>query len=306
MRSLPVFLYELREMNVPSGFRLPRLECANGGSTCGHRGRGVCGPDGGEEAGAGAVRLTVIDRRNHHLFQPLLYQVATAALSPAQIASPIRRILSRYPNVEVLLGEVERVETEKKQVVLKDGSAIGYDYLIVATGATHSYFGHGEWEKDAPGLKSIEDALTIRRRFLLAFERAEREKDLEARRAELTFVIVGGGPTGVELAGAMIEIARDTIPRDFRAIDTTTTRVILVEANDRLLGGFPLDLAQRAARDLAGLGVELRLSCRVTGIDSRCDGATGRERGKGRGGECDLGGGGGGFGAGEEFGGAAG
>jgi NADH dehydrogenase len=224
------------------------------------------------------IRLTLVDRRNHHVFQPLLYQVATAALSPAQIAAPIRRILSRYRNAEVLLGEVARVDVDQRQVVLTDGAAIGYDYLILAPGATHSYFGHEEWAAAAPGLKTIEDALTIRTRFLLAFERAEREKDPEARRAELTFVIVGGGPTGVELAGAMIEIARSTIPRDFRAIDTTSSRVILVEAMDRVLGGYPKDLSDRAAQDLRSLGVEVRLNCRVTDIDQR--GVTVQQDGK--------------------------
>jgi NADH dehydrogenase len=224
------------------------------------------------------IRLTLIDRRNHHVFQPLLYQVATAALSPAQIAAPIRRILSRYRNAEVLLGEVGRVDIDQRRVVLTDGAAIAYDYLILAPGATHSYFGHEQWAAAAPGLKTIEDALTIRRRFLLAFERAEREKDPEARRAELTFVIVGGGPTGVELAGAMIEIARSTIPSDFRTIDTTTTRVILVEAMDRVLGGYPKDLSEHAAADLRSLGVEVRLNCRVTDIDER--GVTVQQDGK--------------------------
>lgn len=213
------------------------------------------------------VRITLVDRRNHHVFQPLLYQVATAALSPAQIAAPIRKVLSRHRNVEVLMDEAERIEPGARAVHLRDGT-LRYDYLIVAAGATHSYFGHEEWAPYAPGLKSIEDALTIRRRFLLAFERAERERELGARRPELTFVIVGGGPTGVELAGAMIEIARDTIPRDFRSIDTKTSRVILIEAEDRLLAAFPKDLGERARRDLEKLGVELRLQCRVTDIDA--------------------------------------
>jgi NADH:quinone reductase (non-electrogenic) len=213
------------------------------------------------------VKITLIDRRNHHVFQPLLYQVATAALSPAQIAAPIRKVLSRQRNVEVLMDEVEAIEPEARAVRLRDG-AISYDYLIVAAGATHSYFGHEDWAPYAPGLKSIEDALTIRRRFLLAFERAERERELGSPKGELTFVIVGGGPTGVELAGAMIEIARDTIPRDFRSIDTKTSRVILIEAEDRLLAAFPLDLGERARRDLEKLGVEVQLKCRVTEIDA--------------------------------------
>jgi NADH dehydrogenase len=214
------------------------------------------------------VRVTLIDRRNHHLFQPLLYQVATAALSPAQIAAPIRKVLSSQANAEVLLAEVEHVDVAARGVALRDGGTIYYDYLILATGATHSYFGHEAWEAWAPGLKSIEDALTIRRRFLLAFERAEREKEPGARRAELTFVIVGGGPTGVELAGAMVEIARDTIPKDFRSIDTKASRVILIEAADRLLSAFPADLSERARKDLLDLGVEVMLKSKVTDIDA--------------------------------------
>jgi NADH dehydrogenase len=232
-------------------------------------GGGFGGLTAAQRLGREPVRVTLIDRRNHHLFQPLLYQVATAAISPAQIASPIRKVLSKHRNIEVLLGAVARVDVARREVVLGDGAVLGYDYLILAAGATHSYFGHEDWARDAPGLKSIEDALAIRRRFLLAFERAEREKDDAARRAELTFVIVGGGPTGVELAGAMVEIARDTIPRDFRAIDTTSARVILVEAAGRLLGGFPDDLAEHARKDLLALGVEVRLNCRVTDIDAK-------------------------------------
>ncbi len=219
-------------------------------------------------AGAG-VRLTLVDRRNHHLFQPLLYQVATATLSPAQIAAPIRRILFRHPNVSVLLGEARRVDVERRVVEL-DSGRLEYDSLIVAAGATHSYFGHDSWAGDAPGLKSIEDALEIRRRFLLAFERAEREPDPARRARELTFVVVGAGPTGVELAGAMAETARRAIPRDFRAIDTTSARIVLVEAMGHVLpGGFPAELSARAQRDLEALGVEVRLSCRVTDIASR-------------------------------------
>lgn len=219
-------------------------------------------------AGAGA-RITLVDRRNHHLFQPLLYQVATATLSPAQIAAPIRRVLFRHPNVSVLLGEAGRVDVERRRVDLESGQ-LEYDYLVLAAGATHSYFGHDAWANDAPGLKSIEDALEIRRRFLLAFERAEREADPALRARELTFVVVGAGPTGVELAGAMAETARRSIPRDFRAIDTTSARIVLVEAMDHVLpGGFPPELSARAERDLRGLGVEVRLSCRVTDVTPR-------------------------------------
>jgi NADH:ubiquinone reductase (H+-translocating) len=213
------------------------------------------------------VRVTLIDRRNHHLFQPLLYEVATAALSPADIAAPIRRVLSRQANADVILGEVTAINLNSSAVTLEDGSVIGYDWLIIATGATHSYFGRDAWAPFAPGLKTIDDALEIRRRFLLAFEAADRETDPAARRAELTFVIVGAGPTGVELAGTMCELARRSIPRDYRSVDTTTTRVILVEADDRVLGTFPSDLSERAKRDLVRLGVEVRLNSRVTHID---------------------------------------
>jgi NADH dehydrogenase len=212
------------------------------------------------------VRVTVVDKHNYHLFQPLLYQVATAALSPANIAAPIRHILARHENTEVLLAEAVGVDAQRRILKLADGE-MAYDYLILATGATHSYFGHPEWAKVAPGLKTIEDAVEIRGRFLVAFEAAERESDPEGRRAKLTFVVVGGGPTGVELAGSMIEIARRAIPRDFRHIDTKTARVILVEANERLLMGYPPELSARAKRDLEDLGVEVRLGGRVTEID---------------------------------------
>jgi NADH dehydrogenase len=212
------------------------------------------------------VRITLIDRRNHHVFQPLLYEVATAALSAADIAEPIRRIFSRQPNVEVLMGDVEAIDTARRRVDLP-GVSVAYDHLIVAAGVTHSYFGHDEWVEFAPGLKTIDDALEIRRRFLLAFEAAEREDDPGARRSKLTFVIVGAGPTGVELAGTMSELARRAIPRDFRSIDTTTARVILVEGQDRVLPGFEADLSDRARRDLEALGVEVRLSSLVTDVD---------------------------------------
>ncbi len=229
-------------------------------------GGGFAGLTAAQALARRGVAVTLIDRRNHHLFQPLLYQVATATLSPAQIAAPIRKVLSRRRSAEVLMGEVTGFDLAGRRVLLSDGEC-GYDYLVVAAGATHSYFGHDEWAPFAPGLKSLEDAVTIRRRLLLAFERAERAADQGKQQAELTFVIVGGGPTGVELAGAMVEIARNTIPADFRSIDTTTARVILVEAGDRLLGAFPEELSARAKRDLEDLGVEVWLHKRVTQID---------------------------------------
>lgn len=213
-----------------------------------------------------AVRVTLVDRRNHHVFQPLLYQVATAALSPANIAAPIRHILRSQRNASVLLAEATGVDLGRRVLLLSDGE-IRFDALVLATGATHSYFGHPEWAKPAPGLKSIEDAVEIRRRFLLAFEAAEREADEAARRAKLTFVVVGGGPTGVEMAGSMIEIARRAIPEDFRSIDTTTARVILLQGGPRLLPAMPEPLGERARRDLEELGVEVRLNARVTHID---------------------------------------
>jgi NADH:quinone reductase (non-electrogenic) len=211
------------------------------------------------------VRVTLVDRRNHHLFQPLLYQVATAALSPADIAMPLRSILRDAARVRVLLADVEAVDLAARRVVLDEGT-LEYDALIVAAGAGHSYFGHDEWERLAPGLKTLEDALEIRRRLLLAFEAAERVEDGAERRALLTFVVVGGGPTGVELAGAIAEIARHTIARDFRAIDPTQARVLLLEGGPRILASFPGDLAAAAARSLARLGVEVRTGALVTRI----------------------------------------
>lgn len=213
------------------------------------------------------VRITLIDRRNHHVFQPMLYQVATAALAPSQIAAPIRGIVGSQRNCEVLLGEAMRVEPDRRVVVLRDGE-VAYDYLILATGVTPAYFGNDAWAGAAPPLKTIEDALEIRRRFLLAFERAERENDPALRDALITFVIVGAGPTGVEMAGAMMEIALKTIPREFRRVDTTRARVVLVEALDRVLpGDFPPELSRRALADLRSMGVEVRLSTRVTTVD---------------------------------------
>src|SRR6184192_1444702 len=195
-------------------------------------GAGFGGLEAAKKLGGKDVRVTVIDRTNYHLFQPLLYQVATAALSPADIAAPIRGILSKCGNIDVILAEVESVDTEAKKVKTVD-LQIDYDYLILATGARHSYFGHSEWEKLAPGLKSLEDAVEIRRRILMAFEYAEKTENQAARAAAMTFVIVGGGPTGVEMAGAIAEIARYTLAKDFRHIDPSHSRVILVEGEQR-------------------------------------------------------------------------
>ncbi len=214
------------------------------------------------------VRVTLVDRRNHHLFQPLLYQVATAALNPSDIAAPIRRIVRRQRNATVMLAEAVAIDRWTRQVILADG-AVSYDYLIVATGATHCYFGHDEWSRYAPGLKTIEDALEIRRRILLAYEAAEREADPERRREWLTFAIVGGGPTGVELAGALAEIARHVLTRDFRRIDPRSSRILLIEAGPRILPTFAPELSARAARKLAELRVEVLTGCAVTAVDAQ-------------------------------------
>lgn len=209
------------------------------------------------------VSVTVIDRRNHHLFQPLLYQAATASLAPSEIAWPIRSLL-RHANVTTLLATVVGVESGPQRVLLNDGSTIPFDMLVLATGARHAYFGHDEWEPFAPGLKTIEDATAIRRRILLAFEEAERAPDLGQRAKGLTFVIIGGGPTGVELAGTIAELARDTLRKDFRTFDTREARVLLVEAGPRLLPGFRDSLSAYALQALIGLGVEVRLGSAVT------------------------------------------
>jgi NADH dehydrogenase len=217
---------------------------------------------------AGApVSVTLIDRRNFHLFQPLLYQVATGGLSPGEIASPLRAVLSRQRNAEVLLGEVMDLDVEGRRVLLRDGE-VAYDQLIVATGATHHYFGNDQWAALAPGLKTIEDATEIRRRVLLAFEQAERETDPAARRALLNFVIVGGGATGVELAGALGEISNDTLRHDFRHIDPTEAGILLIEGADRVLPAFPPELSAKAEKQLIALGVRTRDNARVTNIDS--------------------------------------
>jgi len=214
------------------------------------------------------VEITVIDRTNHHLFQPLLYQVATAGLAAPAIAEPIRRALAKQKNVTVLYGEVQRVDVPARQVILENGDAIPYDRLILATGATDSYFGHDEWRAHAPGLKTLEDAFAIRERVLLAFERAEREPDPAMRAAWLTFVVIGAGATGVEMAGTLAEIARHTLKGEFRRFDPRNARVVLVEGMDRVLPPYPPDLSERARLQLERLGVTVWLGRRVTGIDA--------------------------------------
>jgi len=210
------------------------------------------------------VRLTMIDRRNHHLFQPLLYQVATASLATSEIAWPIRYLLRDRPEVTTLFATVSGVDADGHRVLLDDGDALPYDTLVLATGARHAYFGHDEWEPFAPGLKTLEDATTLRRRILVAFERAERETDPQRRAALLTFVIVGAGPTGVELAGTIAELAQDTLRPDFRNIDTQKARVVLIEAGPRVLAGFADDLSAYAQRALESIGVEVVLGQAVT------------------------------------------
>ena len=213
------------------------------------------------------VDVTLIDRRNFHLFQPLLYQVATGALSPGEIASPLRYVLNRQKNTRVLLGEVADVDVSARELILKDNSRVPYDTLIVATGSTHAYFGHPEWASLAPGLKTVEDATAIRTRVLLAFEHAERDTAADDRRAHLTFVVVGGGPTGVELAGALGEISRDTLKKDFRSINPADAQIFLIEGEDRILPPYTPGLSEAAEKALIGLGVQTRTSTRVTEID---------------------------------------
>jgi NADH dehydrogenase len=217
------------------------------------------------------VQVTLVDRCNYHLFQPLLYQVATGSLSPANVAGPLRQVLRKQKNTQVLLGEAVHIDAANRRVLLSDG-ALDYDTLIVATGATHSYFGHDEWEQFAPGLKNLDDATAMRGRILLAFEAAERERDPEKLRAWMTFVIVGAGPTGAELAGALGEIAHDTLRHDFRAIDPSQTRIILVEGTDRALPSYPPKLSEAAQKMLERLGVTVRTGAMVT--DIRADGVT--------------------------------
>ena len=216
----------------------------------------LCGED---------VQVTIVDRTNYHLFQPLLYQVATAALSPADIAAPVRAIVSKCRNMEVVLEEVRGIDPKAKKVLLTDGE-LPYDFLILATGARHSYFGHPEWEKLAPGLKSLEDAVEIRRRIFMAFEFAERTTDDAARKAAMTFVIIGGGPTGVEMAGAIAEIARYSLSRDFRHIDPSQARIVLIESEPMVLASFPDDLRASATKQLKDLGVEVRTGVHATNL----------------------------------------
>ena len=230
-----------------------------------------CGFGGLEAARAlraADVDITVVDKTNHHLFQPLLYQVATAGLSAPSIAAPIRHLFRRQPNVTTLLGEVVAIDAQRHTATLKDGALLRWDHLIVAAGATHSYFGRDDWAAFAPGLKTLQDAFEIRRRVLLAFERAEHEDDPARRAALLQFVVVGGGPTGVELAGTFAEIARHTLPGEFRRIDPRQARVLLVEGSPRVLQAMPESLSERAREQLTALGVEVRQGARVTGIDA--------------------------------------
>ena len=229
-------------------------------------GGGFGGLYAAKELGRSPVDVTLVDRRNFHLFQPLLYQVATGALAPGEIAQPLRSILRNQPNTTVLLGEAIGIEPNTRRVILSDGGPIEYDTLVIATGASFSYFGHDEWAPLAPGLKSIDDATEIRRRILIAFEAAEREADPGRRAGWMTFVVVGGGPTGVELAGALGEIAHDTLRRDFRSIDPSSARILLVEALDRVLPTYPPDRSSSARRQLERLGVTVRTTTRVVGV----------------------------------------
>ena len=219
-------------------------------------------------AGAAEVDITVVDKTNHHLFQPLLYQVATAGLSAPSIAAPARHLFRHQRNVTTLLGEVVAIDASARTVTLKDGALLRWDHLIVAAGATHSYFGRDDWARHAPGLKTLDDAFEIRRRVLMAFEAAEREEDPTRRAALMQFVVVGGGPTGVELAGTLAEIARHTLPGEFRRIDPRQARVLLVEGGARVLQAMPEPLSERAREQLTALGVDVRLNARVTGIDA--------------------------------------
>ena len=211
--------------------------------------------------------VTLIDRANYHLFQPLLYQVATAALSPGDIALPIRAVFRKYKNVRVILDEVTSIKRSEKKVILKEGE-IEFDYLVIATGSRHSYFGNDQWEEDAPGLKTLSDALLIRERILTSLEKAEKETDPDKRKKYLTYVIVGGGPTGVEMAGAIAEIAKKSLMRDFRNIDASYTKIYLIEAMQRVLTNYPERLSVKAQGDLTKMGVELKLNTKVTDINS--------------------------------------
>ena len=229
-------------------------------------GGGFAGINAAKALSRARVRVTMLDRKNHHTFQPLLYQVALAVLSPAEIASPIRSVLRRAKNVQVLLGEVTGFDLQKRLVKMGD-TELGYDYLIIAAGATHAYFGHPEWEKIAPGLKSIEDAIEIRRRVLLAFEKEEREAIIKGLHPMLNFVVIGAGPTGVELAGAISDISRRYMEHDFRGIDPKQARIVLLEGGPRVLPAFPEDLSQSAEKQLEDLGVEVRTNAMVTNVE---------------------------------------
>ena len=230
-------------------------------------GGGFAGLDAARRLRKAPCEVTIVDRHNHHVFQPLLYQVATAGLSPGDIASPIRWILRKQARLRVLLANVEQIDTRAKQVVLDGGDRLTYDYLIVAAGATHSYFGHDEWSEAAPGLKTLDDALAIRRRLLLAFEEAERELNPVYQRRLLTFVIIGGGPTGVELAGALGEIARQALRLEFDNVDPASARIILIEAGPSILPSFPEDLRESARRALLRLGIAVRVGQAVTKVE---------------------------------------
>jgi len=216
-----------------------------------------------------SVHVTLVDRSNHHLFQPLLYQVAMAGLSPGEIAVPIRAVLSRQKNARVLLAEVTGVDLQARRVQTREALPLDYDYLVIATGTENNYFGHDDWARVAPGLKDLDDAVEIRRRVLVAFEAAEREPDPTVQRRHLTFVVIGGGPTGVELAGAIAELATFVLSRDFRSIHSDATRVVLVEGSDRVLASFDPKLSARAAESLREMGVEVRTGLRVTAIDEQ-------------------------------------
>jgi NADH dehydrogenase len=243
-------------MNTPARARIVIVGCGFGGLFAAQRLRRA------------AVDVTVIDRTNHHLFQPLLYQVATAGLSAPSIAAPIRHVLAAQKNTTVLLADVTDIDPDARLLQLEDGSSIGFDFLILAPGATHSYFGHPEWERFAPGLKTLQDAFEIRRRILFAFEQAERETDAARRAALLRFVVVGAGATGVEMAGTMAEIARHTLHREFRRFDSRTAQIVLLEGGERVLPAYVPKLSERARRQLERLGVDVRLGSRVTQIDA--------------------------------------
>jgi NADH dehydrogenase len=231
-------------------------------------GAGFGGLTAAQHLAQAPVEVVLIDRHNYHLFQPLLYQVATAALSPADIAAPIRHVLRQQKNATMLLDEVVGVDVAARQVTLREGGALGFDYLILGTGSVYSYFGHGEWPRHAPGLKSIDDATEIRRRVLLAFEKAETTNDAAARQRLMTFILVGAGPTGVEMAGALAELARAALAEDFRRINPRAARILLIEAGPRVLAGFPEKLATFAADSLRRMGVELLLGTKIESIDA--------------------------------------